>query len=820
MVSNNVKKKRPSLKNSDPPNKKLKSNDSSIISISRSISLCKRCRRKKVKCSPNFPACENCEKAGVECIGIDPISGREAPRNYVDHLEKKIQALERKLKQNGINLDENNTNGAEFEKPLPIELNETPILRSSTLVKDSNISFAKLMFTALKFNNKKNLSNPSLSSNNDDEKILPAILPPKFTAQEFIKNFFSQSNSQLPILNREEFILNVFNPIYGELDDSVSLASDFIDIHRTCSVNEEDTWFYQYKSIISEKLSNLDFPNDNIKNLQIMDISNSIIPPERFHKPLYFLNIVFAISSSVHHLQYLKTISESFRIAANKYIDSIQMSDPLEYLQSLLLISLYSTMRPANPGVWYVLGTALRLCVDIGLHQNSSNNQLDPFIKDKRNRLFWCTYSLDRQICFYLDRPFGIPDESIDVPFPTEADDSFILSNSQLKSDFTPSYKVISLNMFKIRQIQSEIQKILYENNELPRVFRNLNDWKNYINNKLQIWKSNLPKTPKELNCNFNLEFFNLNYNHSLLKLYGLSPKNYELSLKDFEIIGEASKMLIKCYYQLYLSKSINYTWAAFHNLFMGGTSYLFAIYNCEQFRLKNNLHEVKQITSNCLTILNSLIDRCDAAFKNLDFFEMLTMVILKLKYNETVHGLNNRLDVNSIKINSTNINSNLIKLLEDLNDDYTNLDDTLNDKSPSTFEWITNPISSFSKVEIDEDPLIAQNHDLDLFFLELNNVSPSSSAISKSDSISDYRNENNIILKSQNSMNSSPSVMFNSNDNILDFKEGKKVFKILHEIPNEAIWDQFFTNPNLNSLNAANTDPNRLFNEADQNEN
>lgn len=69
-------------------------------------------------------------------------------------------------------------------------------------------------------------------------------------------------------------------------------------------------------------------------------------------------------------------------------------------------------MRPAVPGIWYVVGWALRLCVDLGLHteaglkssltvatNNSNGSIYDPFTLDMRRRLFWCTYAIDRQVC-------------------------------------------------------------------------------------------------------------------------------------------------------------------------------------------------------------------------------------------------------------------------------------------------------------------------------------------------------------------------------------------------------------------------------------
>lgn len=942
--------KRPA-EGSNQPNKKRPT--ASIIGISRSISLCLRCRNKKIRCLPTFPKCSNCEKAGSECVGVDPSTGREVPRSYVFHLEGKILALEQQLLENGIDP----ISGAKKQiKEEPREFNtyEIPILPSSqkpvvqeftdiveepvrpaqpapdTKSSPTNsqsdppkISFAKLMLTALKMkhNKSKTLSteatpevDPTLSHLNADEHILPAILPPKRTAHEFLKIFFAQANSQLPIIHREEFMRNVFVPIYGPLDNGVCLASNYSEINYNFvngdnASGRDEPWFSRYKTILASKLSRMDTNTkfDTIKE------SNSIVPPVRFHKALYFLNIVFAISSSVHHLQYLNTISDSFKLAALKYYDAVSTStDSLEVLQSLLLLSLYSTMRPTNPGVWYTLGTALRLTVDLGLHNESihgtSSLKLDSFTKDKRRRLFWCVYSLDRQICFYLSRPVGIPEESIDTPFPSELDDALITPHDDANADYLkssggmPTYKSISLCFFRIRQIQSEVQKILYENSELPRRYQSLHAWRSHVYRKLKEWKNSIPKTQRKMNCDFNLEFFNLNYNHTLLRLYGLSPKNFKLTLDDFIKVAEASKNLINCYHQLYLDKAINYTWAAVHNLFMAGTSYLFVIYNCDEVRHNNSLFEVKKITQECINVMNSLIDKCDAATSCRDTFEVLTVAVLKLKYNEVVLGLN--FNVNSFRSNHHHVNSSLVKLLENLSDHFSNtknleskikedlesfseilpnpndylvehqsthphhkqIIDHESQISTPVFEWVSenhfnnneaaNQINLYIKTETPtEAPVFVQtNNDLDVFFDELNNLSPISST-SRRNSHSDYSVTEDIVTEnssinphagntvdpkrfSSNSQYDTPysnesglssvtsPIVLTSNPNLKPTvpvnyrnrpsKESKKMYEIMNQMPNEAIWDQFFTNSGNSHAMYANSrtlDPTNLTN-------
>ncbi|KAK6462554.1 fungal-specific transcription factor domain-containing protein, partial [Scheffersomyces coipomensis] len=652
------------------------SNPSSIVGISRSISACQRCRAKKIKCDQRFPKCSKCEKHGVECIGLDPLTGREVPRSYIVHLEERIKFLESKLKANGIvvedsleTLEPSHTNDDLNKQQLHQQHDDIDNDRKKTTIKGSiklepldgpsTISFSRLMSTAFRVQKKsltniqnpiasrKNGTNNSVSSmnNNINSNLLPAILPPKITALQFISIFFAQSNSQLPILHREEFIKKYFIPIYGKFDDpQISLANDYSKInfnyfendnnHTTSNSSSDRCWFEKYKDEFQSLLGS-NHNNQNISNDEIKSISNSIIPPKKYRKGLYFLNLIFAIASSVNHLQYPITISDSFRLAANKHFDEVYSSpDQLESLSGILLYSLYSTMRPTNPGVWYILGSALRMCVDLDLHNElntNTANHVDSFTKDKRRRLFWCTYCVDRQICFYLDRPVGIPDESINTPFLSELDDSFIVPNNPAITDYStitndvPTYKVIFLSIIKIRQIQSEVQRVLYTNYPLSGKYKTIADWKSLMLVKLASWKSVCPSSPKQMNCNFNLEFFRLNYHHTLLMLHGLSPKNYKLASKDYIQVFKSAQEVMDCYSKLCQTKSINYTWAAVHNLFMAGTSYLYSIYNSEDVRQLTSLMEMKRVTSECLNVLNSLVDRCDAATNCIEIFQNLT---------------------------------------------------------------------------------------------------------------------------------------------------------------------------------------------------
>lgn len=850
---------------SQPPQKKHKPtttrpSSSSSSKLTRAISACKRCRTKKIKCDQKFPQCGKCEVNGVECIGVDLVTGREILRSYIVHLEERVKFLEEKLRlqdRSGF-VDEGVSSippGSSTikKKSNEISINEPLIKKESPLIntKLDSIAFSKIMSTAVRVQNR--LSDPNIKPGNANvnlghnstttnengidinNDISRAVLPPKSTAMQFLRVFFHQCNSQLPLFHREEFLRDYFIPIYGEFDESISLASNNTKINKSffnSSSSDGDKtpcWFDVYKSKIQQLLT------ENTQN-DIQTIANNIIPPLKYRKPLYFLNLVFAVATLANHLRYPIHISESFRLAAMRFSQDVDNSiDPLEHLQGILLYAGYSIMRPTNPGVWYIMGEALRICVDLDLQnelktKSKQNFNIDNFTRDKRRRIFWCCYSIDRQICFYLDRPFGIPDESINTPYPSSLDDSKIIPNDNStdyyyyknhhhhhhhdddnddnEDDINFSYKNVSLLFFKIRKIQSQVTKILYTNAEIPREYKDLNHWKQSILIQLTQWKQELQSKLilKQLNCDFNEIFFQLNYHHTLLYIHGLSPKNYKLSLIDYENLTNSSIQVINCYTELLKTKSINYTWAGVHNLFMAGTSYLYALYNSKEIRLINSIDQVQKITNDCLLVLQSLIGRCDAANYCCEIFHNLTMIIINLKYapKDKKH-LTELKPANSIpsssfssssstssskisreslyRINNGNVHSNLFHLVTEL--------DHLNPLTKTkTINNNNNNNSDHFDITNDEK----QDHDGTIITDDLSSPPIDSSLLPLNQQTILQWNDEELqnFLNELNQSNQSNQSSPNNNSSIRD---EKKTFELIHDMPNEIIWDEFFAN-------------------------
>ena len=253
----------------------------------------------------------------------------------------------------------------------------------------------------------------------------------------------------------------------------------------------------------------------------------------------------------------------------------------LEELQAVLLLAGFALLRPVAPGLWYIVGVAVRLGVDLGLHYedgvgiDSSNGDEQQFgkieeksdsgnstgtsngsrvdakergrrqwVRDLRRRLWWCVYSFDRLVSTCVGRPFGITDQVVTTEFPSMLDDKYITKEGFLEPPGgieKPSYKCVAHHYFRLRLLQSEILQVLqhrqaqqarasganqgndFMHTKLPSPFLANFDsfgmWRLDIDRRLWEWKESSPNQV-ETGVQFSPLFLELNYWQAIIMLY------------------------------------------------------------------------------------------------------------------------------------------------------------------------------------------------------------------------------------------------------------------------------------------------------------
>ncbi|KAF2767810.1 hypothetical protein EJ03DRAFT_375804 [Teratosphaeria nubilosa] len=576
----------------------------------RNVSACNRCRTRKNRCDQRLPHCSNCAKANVKCVGFDPISRREIPRSYVYFLEQRVESLEQILKLHDIPCPPLSEDFAISGAIKPGENVPYPVLPEQCT--EPTVSAGQIQETTSE------LIDPALKASTVKEPMSQADVqqlgsisdqaasdPRRMgTGIPFSQVVFAAVKSSVPVAQ---------TPSERPLKPSKKTASAIASSDSSGS----DTFFGLNTKTTVKAAS---FPDREVA-LALVDLyfehANPQIPilhrgefaslfertyatdvKKRGHRELYLLNIVFAIGSGIivdscHtrdedaiKVEFSRSESvlpkrkrqrtsprdaqpEEYHAAAITHLDSFMSSTPtaeasaggLEELQAVLLLAGLALLRPVAPGLWYIIGVAVRLAVDLGLHFEDIDHDLDSHIKDTadtstrnlarrqwsrdlRRRLWWCTYSLDRLVSTCVGRPLGISDQPVTTEFPSLLDDSNISPSGFLKppnSADVPSYKFVAHHYFRLRLLQSEILQVLqhrqaeqsrasganrdnpWMHTQLPspfvQRFRSFRDWRADIDMRLWEWKESAPSQDQS-GVAFNPLFFELNYWQAVIMLY------------------------------------------------------------------------------------------------------------------------------------------------------------------------------------------------------------------------------------------------------------------------------------------------------------
>jgi hypothetical protein len=661
-------------------------NAATAASAFRNVSACNRCRIRKNRCDQRLPCCSTCEKAHQRCVGYDPISKREIPRSYVYFLETRLAYFESLLKENDIAYSSADVFDADSRKLGKDAVIDPSITRSwdsavagsgsspaagggdsrekrhsdadkiDKLVSNigmvsvqgasdprylgstSGISFARVVLAAVKSSVSTNSSErlgtrpskpPTLtaaaggSSMRDSyfglqtkPSIKEAPFPDRQLGDKLLHLYFEYANPQIPILHREEF-------------------------------------------------------------MELADRAYSTEPSRRTSQQLYLLNIVFAIGAGIiwgssdsandsaeypskrPRLATQQAQPEEYHASAIVHLgaflsssageDTEKAGGDLEELQAVLLLAAFALLRPVAPGLWYIVGVAMRLAVDLGLHYEDGTGVegFDPrepkrsveakergrreWMRDLRRRLWWCTYNFDRLVSTCVGRPFGITDQVVTTEFPSLLDDKHITRTGFLEAPLQePTYKRVSHHYFRLRLLQSEILQVLqYQQAQQARIsgtnrnnqfihtdlpspflskFESFRSWRADIDQRLFEWKESAP-SQQETGVSFNPLFLALNYWQAVTTLYRQSltvpapfanelspteevssPTSLIMEDKDDEELvflkcAEAGQKTLRLYRQLHRQKLVNYTYLATHHLFMAGISFLYAVWHSPTVR-------------------------------------------------------------------------------------------------------------------------------------------------------------------------------------------------------------------------------------------
>lgn len=353
------------------------------------VRACDMCRKKKIRCEPTAQGCNPCTKYGTVCHST-PIAMKRKPRRpagfkHIAQLEKRLLGLEALLGDRSLG------NPTVLDKTAPAALLDTAALIKSPIGSNpwmqesephtlsskqtSNLGFNLGATFRVPDHNETDWS--TLGSYITDRMwphsapesrpvSLPARqqLPSKAVAEELIEETFSNYNRFLPLFHEEDFL------------------KEFHLKYSTSSPRDAGWWAC--------------------------------------------LNVVLSIA---HRLRAIRTLDPTqehilaYGYAQNalSVVSELNVSDrSLSAVQALAGMACLLQGTPDPEPAAMLVAAALRLAQLMNLHRECSSPGFTDSEAEKRRRVFWKVYILDKDISLRTGRPFGQDDDDMDVRLPSK----------------------------------------------------------------------------------------------------------------------------------------------------------------------------------------------------------------------------------------------------------------------------------------------------------------------------------------------------------------------------------------------------------------
>ncbi|KAJ5178996.1 hypothetical protein N7492_002206 [Penicillium capsulatum] len=435
--------------------------DTPLLKVSRPVAACSRCRTAKIKCDGKLPACSACEKVGKAhtCSGASDEFAKGKERSYVASLEGYCEKLEKKISQlrdrqtslsvegDGVAREMSITSTSSAGPSGPAHRREVSDI--DDLVGD--FGFLSVNATSRDFHgitSKTTFANllMSVATVGYPPPPAPNCLPARHEATPLLQYYFDNVFVQLPFFVETSFWTSV---------DAV-------------------------------------YQSDG-----------------RFAKPFdhWILRMVLAIASASmsyqhndkSHQQALALVSEALT-----YAEEVLRPGSITGIQAILFLAQYALVDPAHFRSWYLVGMAIKVAVDLGLHQDPPAEVLSNADRlDIRRRVFHCLYCLDRAMSVARQKTFSFSDASVNVELPSAGTSAGSPSTDQ--SHIFLRSPVPALHLVRIRHILSEAYQDMYYNAREPHAEPLVHIWRFCY--RVREWCGQCPKNaPSHFSLLYRLE--------------------------------------------------------------------------------------------------------------------------------------------------------------------------------------------------------------------------------------------------------------------------------------------------------------------------
>ncbi|KAK7216703.1 hypothetical protein V2G26_004706 [Clonostachys chloroleuca] len=607
------------------------------------LTACVRCRQKKKRCDRKLPTCKLCEIAGVECIEYDSIAQRHVPRSYVQNLEDRVAYLETMLQRHGINylspgsMAENVAfSPAEALAEPSTMWEETPGLSWPISEQESQVNRPQIdqgepvastmcsgCAAAAAARNTRDTLDGLIRSKPHHEpgfsKLLLSDLMKLKSGRRMAKSGQGEVQNTLEKETSPDLMsgLDTSQASLPTRDAAQNITNAYFQWARLGMPLLHEPTVRLKLELLYTMRPDVDFASTHASHESRMAV--------------FFVYEVFAVALMVMQKQDPSKIptfiADRYHRTALSALNEVGLPTDVEGIQALLLVAQYSYHHPTAWAVWKTIGAALRLAVELCLHQDAELlEDIDALKLDTMRRVFWVAYSMDRSVAVTLSLPSCLSDGAINTKFPSLVNDEYITTTGVDMIQSQPFWtKSISIHLFRYRRLQSEIRTMLYENLPSGHLSANLHEWQKDMDRRLHQWYGEVPRS-ETLNRyeKTDVENFELSMQRALLLLYQPSPNMPDPPDPTLLVISNIASKLIQICRRYFHEYRLTIYWQAVERLSSAGTALIYSYVNSSQVRDSTPLTQLESLLSTCSSVLWGMVEHFPAFKNKRDAFDIL----------------------------------------------------------------------------------------------------------------------------------------------------------------------------------------------------
>ncbi|EYB27073.1 hypothetical protein FG05_04786 [Fusarium graminearum] len=568
------------------------------LRVSQVFSACSFCKSRKIKCDGATPACGRCVRSGRQetCSLMTDTSSRA--RDYHTFLLQRIANAKRRLAENQARHD-NRTPSSHVQHQQPKaqessmidslvnDIEALPIIPCSYASDTGGPTLSTLVLATA--------GTDQISIHQAQQDEMTPCLPKESTALSLAKHYFDNVYPRLPFFSIQGFWVQ-FQHVFSGASASVQ------DRHPQRPPDPI--------SILSPSAE--DFDRSSLS-----------------HGYSYFtVLLVLAISASSLSRSADSVISaQAERLFRNAlaFRESAIIPSNIIGVQSILFLIQFATLNPSLLDAWYLIGVGMRMCVDLGLHQDPQpTDSVEVSLLETRRRLWWSVYAFDRSMSLGCGRPTEISDSAINVSLPT----------FRIEIPATPIQIHGYLQRYRALQIQSEIYNSL--SNTAGTNMTLARETIMQLSRKLSAWK----EASSQLPTRTLLESEWLMGRMLLLRPCRLLP---ERTMDELNELWHSAIGFIGLYRVLVETNSIFYVQVACEKVYWTGLIALYSFWNLRTGPDNLRTLNIWVMVRDTMFILRSLSERWEQGKLLCSRFDSLMTNVLEIM------GTNHDVDVSEI---------------------------------------------------------------------------------------------------------------------------------------------------------------------------